>query len=202
MISVGRTRRSEDGKPVYRVLICLSVGFTVAGSSIADATDFASAVAFEIDAPKSQSALLAPSLTIAQAQVLLGRDEQTISGEDAVRLPSSPRTSAASISAGPSSARDEGGRRKSDSPYDGTWRMTSSANSCALGLSNRVTISNGVIRGPGGQGRVTADGSISGSWTFIGLVNAALSGQMSSSSSGGGRWRNNYGCSGTWTISR
>jgi hypothetical protein len=129
-----------------------------------------------------------------------GKIERTISGEDSVATPEKTRTNP--TLAAPVRERDEQLERRGVSLYDGTWRVTSPPNHCGIGLTSKVQISNGVIRGPGGGGHVSADGSMSGRWSFVGIVNASLVGRMSSATSGGGSWRNSLGCGGYWTISR
>lgn len=194
------TRLSKH-RSYWLFLTRLSLGFVALGWMPAD-IEIAAAAAIATPSQTTLPAQSIASIVIADVETPIGKEEKTISGVDAALAATRQRTNPATTPDAPRAEHDERPPRKNGDLYDGTWRMTSPGNSCGIGLSSRIEISNGVIRGPGGQGHVSADGSISGHWSFVGLINASLVGRMHSMSSGGGTWRNNFGCSGYWTISR
>jgi hypothetical protein len=88
--------------------------------------------------------------------------------------------------------------------YDGSWTSVSTGSCGGLrGAPRRVSIKikNGAIYDPVGAGRIALDGSVSGHFTSSGL-DGRFWGKMTTSSSGGGSWKNELGCAGAWHVSR
>jgi hypothetical protein len=85
--------------------------------------------------------------------------------------------------------------------YDGVWNNYTTG-SCTKPVHSHFTVKNGVISGPEGGGRITADGQMSGTFKSGGILPGRFWGKMSSSSSGSGGWRLSIGCSGVFTFSK
>ncbi len=85
--------------------------------------------------------------------------------------------------------------------YDGVWNNYTTG-SCTKPVHSHFTVKNGVISGPEGGGRVTADGQMSGTFKSGGILPGRFWGKMSSSSSGTGGWRLSIGCSGVFTFNK
>jgi hypothetical protein len=87
--------------------------------------------------------------------------------------------------------------------YNGTWNfdMTGRSQRCPPGHRS-VSVHNGAVSGSGARMKIATNGDLSGHWNIGGLVDEEFSGRMSSDARGSGSWRNNFGCSGGWTMSR
>jgi hypothetical protein len=90
----------------------------------------------------------------------------------------------------------EGGARAS---YDGTWNVVS-IGSCGYRDQVTVTVSDGVMSGPGITGHIAAGGSVSAVLSVLGL-RAQITGHASSNH-GSGTWTRNDGCTGHWTSDK
>lgn len=137
---------------------------------------------------------------------IIGKQEKSVSGTESQRPGRTEKKARAK-----SGSRKESSRRRSSdngsgsvvslAQYDGGWQFNMT-NSCGRPSSQGISIADGMIRGAGGSGRISPNGNVTGSWSFAGLIQARIRGHMTSSSSGGGSWFNNIGCSGRWNISR
>jgi len=87
--------------------------------------------------------------------------------------------------------------------YNGRWTGTFSG-SCPHFSNMAVVINNGNITmlGVRGSGRVSADGAVTAHLVAVGLIHSTATGRMKSSTSGGGTYRDELGCSGGWELSR
>jgi hypothetical protein len=89
--------------------------------------------------------------------------------------------------------------------YNGRWIATGTG-SCPHPSRGYLTVRDGVITGStfggDGSGRISPDGSVSGEFQIVGIFQGTMAGRMTSSTSGGGSWRNNVGCTGRWTMSK
>jgi uncharacterized caspase-like protein len=111
----------------------------------------------------------------------------------------------APVQTAPPVQSDQGKADRGVAIYNGKWTGNLTG-SCPHVSTGTVVFNNGSIRGSmfgaRGSGRVTADGTVSGQFTAIGLIHGTVTGRMTSSTSGGGTWRDELGCTGGWTVSR
>ena len=94
-------------------------------------------------------------------------------------------------------------------PYDGNWRFkikTLVGNNCSASAGAIVVSGKkfkGTIKSEGLKlrvsGKISDDGAIKGK---VGGGLATLKGKIISASTGGGTWRNRFGCRGTFSFSR
>lgn len=112
----------------------------------------------------------------------------------------------APVQAAPPTSSEQGSKAdRGVAIYNGQWAATLSG-ACPHVSSGVVVFNNGNIRGSmfgaEGSGRVSLDGTVSGRFEVIGLFHGTVRGKMTSASYGSGTWRNNVGCTGSWTLSR
>ncbi len=93
----------------------------------------------------------------------------------------------------------EGRSGHSLSSYDGMWVVTS-IGSCGYKDSLNVSVSNGVMTGPGVTGQISPGGGVNG---VVSVLHLRMVFKGHASPNGGsGSWMRNDGCSGKWTSAK
>lgn len=131
-------------------------------------------------------------IALMAATMLSGKAEAALSGTSASLAPSVAEPKVTPKPQAPV-------RRDTSTTFDGGWSVRTSGG-CVTSGSSFVAVSNGRIRGQGLSGTIDAGGNIrtvgrAGSLTVV-------SSGRATGSSAAGVFRENTGCSGTWTAQR